>query len=165
MYTSTCSLVPTSVTINNKRYANDTRTQHEQVVEPDSQSPFLEWQVTFIKGFLVCNSATFRSGKTNRCWSEGWASGSPQSDPLVFVNCCFAGVKNTLFFHDIAACQETRLGDFKSWYCVIFLLCRPKETSVGHPKGDGVGTDGLSSLSGLPWRFRWTHCYVMLSNK
>lgn len=136
------------------------RTQHEQVAEPDSQSSPLKWQVTFIGVFLVCNLTTFRCGKTNSTWSEGWAAVSSQWDLLVFVKCCFAGMKITFF---LLTLQQVKTGDFKSWR-VIFLLCRTKETSVGHPKGDGVGTDGLSSLSGLPRRFRWTHSCIMLSS-
>lgn len=40
--------------------------------------------------------------------------------------------------------------------CVcVCVVVRPEETSISHPQRDGVGTDGLSSLPGLPRRFRW----------
>lgn len=75
------------------------RTQHEQVAVPDSQP--LSWKsdvFTFIGGFLFCNTATYHSGKTNSSWKRSGAAVAPQSDPLVFVNCCFAGMKNAFFF-------------------------------------------------------------------
>lgn len=46
------------------------------------------------------------------------------------------------------------LDGFKKKKCCVIVPNRAKETSVSHPQGDGVGTDGLSSLSGLPWRSR-----------
>lgn len=40
------------------------------------------------------------------------------------------------------------------WPEMLCVVTRPEEASIRHHQGDGVGTDGLSSLSGLPRRFR-----------
>lgn len=70
----------------------------------------------------VCNSATFRCRKTNLSSSEGWAAVSPQSDLLVFLNCCFAGMKNTGlgFFLKLILCYFSSLQAERS-------QCRPPQ--------------------------------------
>lgn len=67
--------------------------------------------------------------------------------------------ENSLFCHITPSyfgqySQISEIGLLKEVIVQFFFFCRPEETSVGHPERDGVGTDGLSSLSGLPRRSR-----------